>query len=254
MLAQRLIYSLLLSAFCGSLAFAQTVKSVPYKDGSHPYLVTDQIKTPKAMLVMFTGGEGSLNLLRKNALSGPNVLIRMRASLEANGVKLLYIDIPTVNDFSRSSEAYAQSVMRIIDQEKPSGTPVFVAGISRGTISAANLAARSSTAGLILLSAVTGGTHDGTVRDVPVELITAPSLLILHRQDGCVSSRSEAALRTLANQMNKSSSTVLLLAGGNDEGEGTRRAAACHPKSFHGFNGIDDLLASHIFLWIESKI
>jgi len=254
MLTQRLIYSLLFSVLCASHSFAQTVKTVPYKDGSHPYFVTDQTKAPKAMLVMFTGGEGNLNLLRKNALSGPNVLIRMRASLEANGVKLLYVDIPTVKDFSRSSEEYAKSVMRIIDQEKTSDIPIFVAGISRGTISAANLAARSPTTGLILMSTVTGGTHDGTVRDAPIEAITAPSLLILHRQDGCVSSRSEGALRSLTDQMKKSSSTVLLMTGGNDEGEGTGRTAACHPKSFHGFNGIEDLLASQILLWIESKI
>ena len=102
MLKQSLIYFLLSSAFCGSLSFAQTVKSVPYKDGSHPYFVTDAAKTLKAMLVMFTGGEGNLNLLRKNALSGPNVLIRMRASLEAKGVKLVYVDIPTVKDFSEA--------------------------------------------------------------------------------------------------------------------------------------------------------
>jgi len=105
---------------------------------------------------------------------------------------------------------------------------------------------------MILLSAVTGSTYDGTVRDAPVANISAPSLLLLHKQDACVSSRSEKALRSFANDMKKSSSTVIVLEGGRDESVGSGRAAECHPKSFHGFNGIDADVADTIVKWISS--
>ena len=105
---------------------------------------------------------------------------------------------------------------------------------------------------MILLSAVTGTTYDGTVRDPPVADISAPSLLLIHNRDACVSSGSESALRSFARDMKKSSSTTVVFDGGRDEGSGAGRAAACHPKSYHGFNGIDTNVADTIVKWISS--
>ena len=246
----RISLACVLSGWCIS-ANAQTVKTIPFKDGGHAYAVTEPGQKPRAILVMFIGGDGNLNLVQKSSLSGINVLIRMRPALEAAGMKLLYVDVPD-RQFSRSDAEYARSVGTMIEQENSEKLPVFVAGISRGSISAANVASRVPVSGMILLSAVTGSTYDGTVRDAPVADISAPSLLLIHNQDACVSSRSESALRLFARDMKKSSSTIVMLKGGRDESSGAGRAAACHPKSYHGFNGIDTNVADTILKWISS--
>jgi len=251
-IAMRIWISLacVLSSWCISVN-AQTIKTIPFKDGVHAYAVTEPEQKPRAILVMFIGGDGGLNLVTRGSLSGVNVLIRMRPALEAAGMTLLYVDIPD-RQFSRSDAEYARSVGKIIEQENSAKLPVFVAGISRGSISAANVASRVPVSGMILLSAVTGSTYDGTVRDAPVADISAPSLLLIHNRDACVSSGSESALRSFARDMKKSSSTIVVLEGGRDESSGVGRTAACHPKSYHGFNGIDTNVAGTIMKWISS--
>lgn len=246
----RMSLACVLFGWCVSVN-AQTIKAVPFKDGVHAYAVTEAEQKPRSILVMFIGGDGNLNLVKRGSLSGINVLIRMRPALEAAGMKLLYVDIPD-RQFSRSDAEYARSVGKMIEQENSEKLPVFVAGISRGSISAANVASRVPVSGMILLSAVTGSTYDGTVRDAPVTDISAPSLLLIHNRDACVSSGSEGALRSFARDMKKSSSTIVVLQGGRDESSGAGRAAACHPKSYHGFNGIDTNVADTIVKWISS--
>lgn len=236
-------------AWC-TVSPAQVVKSVPWNSDEHRYAVIEAATKPRAIMVMFIGGNGALNLQPGGTVVGPNVLIRMRDKIRDAEVRLIYVDAP-VGAHSRSHEAYAKSVRRIIEQENKDALPVFVAGISRGTISAANVAARVPVAGVILLSVVTGSTYDGTVRGVPIADITAPSLLMLHRKDSCISSGSEHALRSFAAEMKKSSVTIAVLDGGTDEGPGVGRAAACHPKSYHGFNGIDAEVSDTILTWID---
>ncbi len=225
--------------------YAQAIKSVSFKDGAHAYAVSTDVRDPRAILVMFTGGDGNLRLLERGSLRGINVLIRIRSALEDAGIKLLYVDIPD-RSFSRADSDYAKSVGEMISMENTGKLPVFVAGVSRGSISAVNVASRTQIAGVILLSAVTGNTYDGTVRSAPFAEITVPALLFVHDQDACVSSGSQAALRSFADDMKKSKTTILVLRGGKDEGEGSGRAAACHPKSHHGCNGIEDGVADAI--------
>ena len=174
-------------------------------------------------------------------------------SLRAAGMRLIYADRPT-GEFSRSDMPYARAAERMLARENAQKLPVFALGISRGTISAVNVGARLPLAGLILLSTVTGSTFDGTIYDVPVADVTAPSLLILHRQDACVSSKSESSLKSFASRTNRSTATIVVLDGGMDEAPGGGRAASCHPKSYHGFNGIDDDVAHAIMSWIDDVL
>ena len=244
--------AVVMSAWC-TLSPAQIVKSIPWNSDEHRYAVIEAAAKPSAVMVMFIGGNGALNLQPGGKVVGPNVLIKMRDSMRGAGVRLIYVDAP-VGAYSRSDEVYARSVARVIEQENKDALPVFVAGISRGTISAANVAARVPVAGVVLLSVVTGSTYNGTVSDAPIADISAPSLLVLHRKDSCVSSGSERALRSFANDMKNSSSTIVVLEGGTDEGTGAGRAAACHPKSYHGFNGVDPELSDTILKWIDKVL
>lgn len=81
-MAMRIWISLacVLSAWCVSVD-AQTIKTVPFKDGVHAYAVTEPEQKPRAILVMFIGGDGNLNLVKRGSLSGINVVIRMRPAL-----------------------------------------------------------------------------------------------------------------------------------------------------------------------------
>lgn len=247
-LASLRVFTIAMS-ICSVGAHAQIVKTVPLNDGAHYYATFEPEQQSRALLLMFIGGDGHLRLRQRGSVSGLNLLIRIRSGLTAAGFKLLYVDTPE-SPVARRDAVYSGSISQMIEKENSKNLPVFVIGISRGSISAANVASRQPVSGMILLSASTGSTHDGTVYDVPVERITAPSLLLLHRKDACVSSGSEHALRSFAKDLKNSTATVRVLEGGIDEGSGIKRTADCHPKSFHGFNGTETTVVDTLVQWI----
>lgn len=200
-------------------------------------------------MLLYVGGDGNLNL-HTGGVSSVNVLFRIRDSLLQARIRLIYVDRP-IGQHARGDTEYARAAAAIIERENSERLPVFVAGISRGSISAANVAARVPVAGMILLSTVTGSTYDGTVRDTPVSEVSVPSLLLLHKRDACVSSGSESALRSFATELKRSRASIVLLDGGMDEAPGAGRVANCHPKSHHGFNGIEPDVAKAILTWLE---
>ena len=163
-------------------------------------------------LVLLVGGGGNLNLDDKGcprSLSG-NVLMRMLPLFHGAGFVTALVDAPS--DFPggdglagfRIAPQHADDLGKvIIDVRTRTNGSVWLVGHSRGTISAANAAARLSgpTApdGLVLMSAMMSGDARArkalaaqTVFDLQLEAIKLPVLVVGHAADNCV--RSPAGL------------------------------------------------------------
>jgi len=163
-------------------------------------------------LVLIVGGGGNLNLDDKGCPRSltRNSLMRMRPLFHGAGFFTALLDAPSDSRGDdglagfRTAPQHAEDVGKIIlDLRARSKGSVWVLGHSRGSISAANAAARlsgpSAPDGLVLLSAMMVGEPRPrkawvaqTVFDPPLEAVKAPVLMVGHAADNCI--RSPAAI------------------------------------------------------------
>ncbi|MBM3538231.1 MAG: hypothetical protein FJX55_10410 [Alphaproteobacteria bacterium] len=161
-------------------------------------------EAPPAVL-MLIGGSGKINLDDKGCprFQTGNSLMRMRMPLRAAGFVVVLVDVPSDHTGEdglggfRNQPAHAEDLGKIIqDVRARTRGAVWVMGHSRGTISAANAAARLSGPaapdGTMLLSSMLVGDSRArkvwaaqTVFDVPLEAIRKPLLVLGHAADSC---------------------------------------------------------------------
>jgi hypothetical protein len=198
-------------AACGS------VVTLPAHDGTtQNYSLAGDAKSAKAALVLLVGGGGHIAMDDGGCatkLKG-NSLIRQRDAFHAGGMVTALLDAPSDHHEQdglggfRLDPRHADDIGKVIaDVRAKTGLPVWVASTSRGTISAANAAARLSGAaapdGVILTSPLTkgfaGGRKPWVAQDVfklDLSAIKAPLLVIVQERDTCIRTPPELGARS----------------------------------------------------------
>lgn len=216
---------------------------------------------PAAAVILFVGGEGRLNIPEQ---PGPtwqnagNFLTRSREYFRRRGLYVVVVDAPSdhshglVNNF-RISADHAEDIAAVIAdvRKRAAGAPVWLIGTSRGSISAANVAARlqgpHGADGVILTSSVSrpgrGGGGQDTVFDADLSAIRVPTLVVYHRADGCEFVGD--APRVLAKLSRAPRKEIVAFDGGDPP-----RTTACEPLAAHGYFGIEERVANAIADWI----
>lgn len=209
---------------------------------------------PQAMaaVVLLVGGGGHLDLDDQGcprALTG-NSLVRSIPSFHALGFATALVDAPSDHPGDdglggyRIAADHAEDLGKIVaDMRTRSKGPVWLIGTSRGSISAANAAARMSGAaaadGLVLTSALMFGSRGQktwvtqTVFEVALEAIRMPVLVVGHAQDQCLRSPPEQMHRITA-RTNAAREQVVTVSGGPGR-SGAPSLAACEGRAPHGF-------------------
>jgi alpha-beta hydrolase superfamily lysophospholipase len=133
--------------------------------------------------------------------------------------------------------------------------PVWLVGTSRGSISAANVAARlqgeQGPDGVVLTSSVTRNAMAGpsasrdAVFDVDLDAIRVPALVVSHRGDACDYSSPAEQPRIVSKMSNAPRKELLMFQGGDPP-----RGDPCEPYAAHGFIGIEDEVVGAIADWI----
>ncbi len=234
---------------CGALVTLST------HDGtSARYGISGDAATAKAAIVLLAGGGGHVALddgACPRQLVG-NSLIRKMPLLHARGFVTALVDAPSDHQEEdglggfRIEAAHAEDIGKAIaDVRKRTGLPVWLAGTSRGTISAANAASRlkgvAAPDGLILTSPVTSGFEGGrkawveqTVFSVDLGEIRIPLLVVAHADDKCIRTPPALSGRIAGKTASPRAQSVTVTGGpGWDGGENLR---ACRGKSPHGFH------------------
>ncbi|WIT13458.1 alpha/beta hydrolase [Paucibacter sediminis] len=213
-------------------------------------------RPPLTTLVLLAGGSGHVDLDERSAcaraLKG-NALVRSQPLFVAAGFATVVLDAPSDQHGEdglagfRSAPAHAQDLALLIAalRQRMGGGPVWLVGTSRGTISAANAAARLSPEagpdGLVLSSALMAGQPGArkpwvaqSVFDLPLQAIRQPLLLIAHEGDSCP--RSPPALMPRLAEQAVAAARVqqVLLRGGPGAAAGSD---ACEGRAPHGFVG-----------------
>ena len=231
---------------CGEVITVQT-----HKETTTRYALSVP-QGAKGTLVLLPGGGGHADLDARGCaqkLKG-NSLIQSQGHFQREGFATALVDAPSdhMSDEGlggfRATPAHAEDLGKVLaDLRKRVAGPVWLAGTSRGAISAANAAGRMSggTApdGLVLTSPVTVGTARGrlpwtaqTVYDTPLEEIRIPVLLVGHAADACL--RSPATqLAEIARRLKTGRTQVVTVSGG--PGSHQSGLAACEGRSPHAF-------------------
>lgn len=195
---------------CGVLQSIETHAGTSTRFALAPARQPPAPGAPAAVLLL-VGGGGVIDLDDRGCpqrLNG-NVLLRMSPLLRAAGIATVLVDAPSdlrdsegLGGFRNAAE-HAEDLGRVIAAVRAHGQgPVWIIGHSRGTISAANAAARLSGAaapdGVALLSPMLVGEPRArkawvaqTVLGAGTEAIAVPLLAVGHAADNCP--RSPAA-------------------------------------------------------------
>ena len=222
----------------------------------------------QAALVLLVGGGGHLDLDAKGcprALKG-NSLVRSLPHFHGAGFATALVDAPSDHPGEdglkgfRMTPQHADDLGEVIaDLRKRANLPVWVVGTSRGTISAANAAARlagsAAPDGVVLTSAITSGGKGGqrpwaaqTVFDLRLEAIQMPVLVVGHAADACV--RTPAGLMgKITARTNGAREQVVTVTGG--PGGAGAGLDACHGRTPHGFLGQEAAVAAGIARFIQ---
>jgi alpha/beta superfamily hydrolase len=218
---------------------------------SVPVLVVAPRSKPKAIVLLFSGGNGRLGLTDDGIAHGAdNFVVRTRARYADAGIVAVVVDVPSdhrkgVGDFRVSDEA-VEDVRELVAwaQDTWPKTPVWLVGTSRGTLSAASAVARGvAVDGLVLTSSVTAG-KKAKLGDVATDAIRVRTLMVHHAHDAC-SASPLAGAQQLAATMHATWKTF--------DGGAKPTGDACSSSSRHGFLGLDAEVTAAIIDFIGAR-
>jgi len=212
---------------------------------------------PVAAVVLFAGGGGNIGISGTGIEHGNNFLVRTRNLFADAGFVTAVVDTPSdrhdLHGF-RTGAKHAEDIAAVIAfLRRNYPVPVWLVGTSRGTISAANGAARISPGGpdgIVLSSTVSLPSRNGdnSVRDVRLKDITTPVLFVHHEDDDCYVTPAHELKRVIKKLKKAARVERLDFRGGSNDDTN-----ACSARTFHGFLGIENRVIGAIAGWIRAR-
>lgn len=218
---------------------------------------------PVAVLMLFTGGDGKLNLALGQLNTGsPNFLVRTRYHFAAERYVVAVVD--AASDFlalasglrghrlptGLHGEQHRQDLAAVMSdlRSRYPALPLWAVGTSRGTVSAAVTvtAVAPPADGVVLTSSLTGPDSSEDLNGVNLESVAVPALIVSHKDDGCPVTKPEDS-KALRHRFAASPRVrVLLFSGGS-----TPVSDPCDPLAPHGFFGIEQRVIEAVTKWIR---
>ena len=249
---------LVILALAFSPAYGQEIVTLPTRAGASQsfLLVAPTNAPPQAVAVLFPGGNGSIQLhMEGNEVryASSNFLVRTRTIFAARAVAAAVMDAPSdqptgMSDGFRTGDAHISDIRAVVAElgKRFPGSPVFLVGTSRGTLSAAyaGRALGKDVAGTILTAAVyTGGRRAGPVLGgFNFAAIASPLLFVHHREDACRTTPYSEARRAADKY------PLISVTGGKPA-----ESDPCEALSAHGFLGKEEETVDAMVSWMLKK-
>jgi hypothetical protein len=255
-------FYLLVSALKIASAEAQEIVTVATRpEVTQAFFLARVPQDAKAVALLFPGSAGLIKLRSEQQrikFNSGNFLVRSRAEFVNRGVVTTIMDAPSdqqsrgMSDEFRLGSDHANDIEAVLRKlrERFPALPIFVVGTSRGTISAASLAARlgQRIAGAVITSTMFRRTGRKSPEPGPglsgfdFVSIKVPLLLVHHVGDQCyVTPYSDAA---------KFSDRYPLI---TVFGGAPPRSGPCDAHSPHGFLGKESETVEEIVNWMLKK-
>lgn len=248
-----------IASIAAAVAHGQEIVTLQARAGvTQSYLLVGTPQQAQAVAVLFPGGAGNIRLRLESEqvrFSPGNFLVRSRTEFVSRGVAAAVVDTPSdqqpgmADEFRLGEQHYADILAVVQDLRKRfPGIPVFLAGTSRGTISAASIGKRMGkdvdgvvlTATLFLAGA--GRRAQPGLSGFDFGTIPAPLLFVHHRDDACNVTPYQSA-RQLANRF-----PLVSVSGGLPP-----QSEPCEAMSNHGFLGKESETVAAIVNWMLKK-
>jgi len=211
----------------------------------------------RASLIMFAGGQGRLKIDPDGIGKKNNFLVRTRRQFADAGFNVAVMDKPKdkgeLFGFRTTAEHATDVQAVILYLRNKYKHPVWLIGTSRGTLSAANAAARlagtNGPDGIVLTASVLVTKKYESLTDIDLGRIRVPTLFVHNRDDGChVCPYSELA-HVMAKCDKASDKALQVHEGGRSE-----RSNQCKALTPHGFLGLEDKVVKEIADWIKLRL
>ena len=151
----RVIVACWVASLCGVAGAQQEIVTLPTRPGvTQSYFLTSAPKQLQAIAILFPGSGGLIQLRNEGGqprFAAGNFLVRSRAEFVRRGVIAAIVDAPSdqqggwgMTDEFRLGADHAVDIGAVVDdlRKRMPNIPIYLIGTSRGTISAAALAAR----------------------------------------------------------------------------------------------------------------
>lgn len=231
-------------------ATTKTTNTLPTQPGVTERFVLITPDQPRASLILFSGGEGQLNINDNGDIrtGKNNFLVRTRDQWAAQGFQVAVVDRPS-DGVERDSYRYAQDIRYVAEfLKKKSNIPVWLVGTSRGTTSAVSVsvkfAADSLFDGVVLTSSILDGV--GSVTAFDLSRIKVPVLVVHHRNDGCHVTPYALAPTLLGQLSSVPAKELITVEGGDDSGN------PCEAMAHHGYNGVESVVVQKVSDWVKA--
>ena len=253
-MTRALLVALLLAASTGAFADEGELIKLDTRPGvsvSFYYMKRDRAPTT---VVLLPGGSGGIGI-KDGVPASNNFLVRSRNYFAANGFNVAVVGRPTDRkdlDYEfRVSPQHVKDLQRVVTYlKKDSGSPVWLVGTSRGTISAASAAiafGNEELAGIALTSSVTSSKRTGAVPTQKLDAIRIPVLVLHHEKDACaITKPNEVSFITSGLKNAPVKKQIMVSGGANPEGN------PCEALHWHGFIGMEKEAVDIIAAWIKN--
>ena len=251
----RFFAVLILTALSLFADVSSRVVDVPTRSSVTERLLVLTPEAPKAVVVLFAGGHGGLQLSNDGKLGWGegNFLMRTRELFAQAGLMVVIVDAPSDHQREpylsgfRQTKEHVQDISAVTAWIKTQTTaPIWLIGTSRGTQSVAYVATENPTNiyGIVLTSSILYDVKSDAVPEMKLEKLQMPVLVVHHKKDGC-SHCSFDLIPSLMNKLSASSAKELItIEGGQTKGD------PCNAFGHHGFNGVEHEAVTKIADWV----
>jgi hypothetical protein len=250
---------LLLLGLGGPLS-ASAAESVEGRPGIAQLFLFAEVPNAVASVILLPGGNGRMgvNDVAATDSKSQNFLVRARALFAAQGFNVATLDVPSDHRTKEGLEGFRASAEHASDigavaafLKGRASVPVILIGTSRGTVSAANAAVRQAAGtygAVVLTSSVTRPSRrePQSLKDVAVESIAIPALVVSHKGDRCVVSPPADAPLLLERLKAAPVKAAIQIEGGGPE-----ESDPCEARSFHGYLHREAETVGAIAEWIK---
>jgi dienelactone hydrolase len=191
---------------------------------------------PKAVVLLFIGGDGVLDLKPNGSTTKQNPLNRSAGLWQQYGINSVLVDSPYDLGDARRGNVRGKSehltrVESVVQYYKNKfNVPIWIFGHSMGTVTAvqfANQSERSASVSGIIIA----GTHIGETLS---NNFSKPVMAIHHQKEACAATPISASESIIKRRSKETKSELVMIDGGEDVG------LACMGLSYHGFNKVED--------------
>lgn len=225
----------LISLFVPAIVYGQLIE---VQGADEPPTKTYLIETakPKAVVLLFIGGDGVLNLKSDGSSTKQNPLNRSAALWQSYGINSVLVDSPyDLGDARRGNVRGKVEHLRRVESvvkyyKNKYNLPIWIFGHSMGTVTAIQFANQSESSGAVS-GVIIAGTHIGEILN---NNFSKPVMAIHHQKEACAATPISASESIIKGRSKQVKSELVMIDGGENVG------LPCMGLAYHGFNKVED--------------